>query len=146
MYINFGYKLAPAQIQQMSAQLPACATTDSYDIEGRVQGDPGKDGMRALVLSLLTERFKLAVHEETKDMPVAALVRIQQGKFGPMIQPHPAGTPCPNDIAPGGVTPDGRFPVLCGGRSISASSSRGANLPTIRNISRSRRRSRSSLP
>ena len=105
MYINFAYKLTPAQIQQMSAQLPAWATTDGYDVEGRVQNDPGKDGMRALMRSLLRERFKLAVHEETKDMPVAALVPIRQGKLGPMIQPHPAGTPCPNDIAPGGVTP-----------------------------------------
>jgi uncharacterized protein (TIGR03435 family) len=70
--------------------------------------------MRALMRSLLRERFRLAVHEEMKDMPVAALVLVRQGKFGPMLQPHPAGTPCPNDIAPGGVTPDGRFPTLCG--------------------------------
>ena len=115
MYINFAYKLAPAQIQQLTAQLPAWATTDGYAIEGRVQGDPGKDGMRALMRSLLTERFKLAVHEDTKDMRVAALVQVRQHTFGPMIQPHPAGAPCPNDIAPGAMTPDGRFPVLCGG-------------------------------
>jgi uncharacterized protein (TIGR03435 family) len=115
MYINFAYKLVPAQIKQMSAQLPAWATTDRYDIEARIQNDPGKEGMRALMRSLLRERFKLAVHEETKDVPVAALVMIREGKFGPMIQPHPAGTSCPTDIAPGGLTPDGRFPMLCGG-------------------------------
>lgn len=115
MYINFAYKLAPARIQQLAAQLPAWAATDGYDIEGRVQGDPGKDGMRALMRSLLAERFKLALHEDTKEMPVAALVLIRQGRFGPMIQPHPAGTPRPTDIAPGAMTPDGRFPLLCGG-------------------------------
>jgi len=71
--------------------------------------------MRALMRSLLAERFKLAVHEETKEMAVAALVLIREGKLGPMIQPHPAGTPCPTDIVPGDLTPDGRFPVLCGG-------------------------------
>jgi uncharacterized protein (TIGR03435 family) len=115
MYINFAYKLMPAQIQQMAAQLPVWATVDGYDIEGRVQSDPGKDGMRALMRSLLTERFKLAVHEEAKDMPVAALVLIREGKFGRMIQPHPVGTPCATDIKPGDITEDGRFPVLCGG-------------------------------
>jgi uncharacterized protein (TIGR03435 family) len=114
-YIYFAYKLMPAQIQEMPGQLPAWAITDPYNIEARVQGDPGKDGMRALVRSLLAERFKLAMHEETKDMPVAALVLIREGKLGTMIQPHPAGTPCPTNIAPGGVTEDGRFPLLCGG-------------------------------
>jgi len=115
MYINFAYKLMPQQVQQIAGQLPTWATTDRYDIEGRVPSDPGKDGMRALMRSLLIERFKLAVHEETREMPVAALVLIREGKLGPMIQPHPAGTPCPTDIKPGELTPDGRFPVLCGG-------------------------------
>jgi uncharacterized protein (TIGR03435 family) len=115
MYINFAYKLAPQQIQQIAAQLPSWAATDGYDIEGRVPVDPGKDGMRALMRALLIERFKLAVHEETKEMSVAALVLIRAGKLGRMIQPHPGGTPCPADIAPGPLTPDGRFPVLCGG-------------------------------
>jgi uncharacterized protein (TIGR03435 family) len=115
MYINFAYKLMPAQIEQMAAQLPEWATAEGYDIEARVQGDPGKDGMRALMRALLGERFKLAVHEETKEMPVAALALIHEGKLGPMIQPHPAGTSCPTDIVPGDLTPDGRFPVLCGG-------------------------------
>ena len=48
-------------------------------------------------------------------MPVTALVLIHEGKLGRMIQLHPAGTPCPTDIVPGDLTPDGRFPVLCGG-------------------------------
>jgi uncharacterized protein (TIGR03435 family) len=115
MYINFAYKLMPAQIQQMAAQLPDWAAADHYDIEARVKGDPGKDGMRALMRLLLAERFKLAVHEETKEMPVVALLLMREGKLGPMIQSHPAGTPCPTDIPPGDLTPDGRFPVLCGG-------------------------------
>jgi uncharacterized protein (TIGR03435 family) len=65
--------------------------------------------------SLLAERFKMAIHEETKEMPVAALALIHEGKLGPMIQPHRVGTSCPTDIVPGDLTPDGRFPVLCGG-------------------------------
>jgi uncharacterized protein (TIGR03435 family) len=115
IYINFAYKLLPAQSQQIGAQLPDWATTDGYDIEARVQEDPGKDGMRALMRALLAERFKLSVHEETKEMPVAALALIRAGKLGPMIQPHPAGAPCPTDGAIGELTVDGRFPVVCGG-------------------------------
>ena len=46
--------------------------------------------MRELMRSLLAERFKLAIHEETKEMPVAALALIHDGKLGPTIQPHPA--------------------------------------------------------
>jgi uncharacterized protein (TIGR03435 family) len=33
MYINFAYKLMPAQIEQMAAQLPEWATADTSDIE-----------------------------------------------------------------------------------------------------------------
>jgi uncharacterized protein (TIGR03435 family) len=134
MYINFAYKMMPAQIQQMATQLPDWAATDHYDIEARVQGDPGKDGMRALMRSLLAERFKLAVHEETKEMPVAALVLLREGKLGPMIQAHPPGTACPTTILPGDLTPDGRFPVLCGGFLQLPPSVRGRNRFGARDI------------
>jgi uncharacterized protein (TIGR03435 family) len=43
-----------------------------------------------MVRSLLAERCKLALHEETRQVSVAALVVVKSGKLGPQLQPHPA--------------------------------------------------------
>jgi len=83
-YIAFACKLVGGQAQSFVAQLPEWTTTERYDIEARVEGNPGKDQMRLLMRSLLAERFQLAVHEEARQ--VVALVVLKDGKFGPQIQ------------------------------------------------------------
>src|SRR5262249_12152676 len=92
-FVQFAYKLA--RFQYAMAKAPQWLRTDSYDIEAKAQGDPTKDQMRLMMQSLLADRFKLAVHFETKELPVLALMHVKTGKLGPKLLPHSQGPPCP---------------------------------------------------
>jgi len=114
-YIAFAYQVTSGQWQPLLDQLPAWAKEDRYDIQARVEGNPGKNQLRAMMRALLADRCKLAIHEESRQIPVAALVLVKAGRLGPQIQAHLADAPCPLDASESDVTPDQRFPVLCGG-------------------------------
>jgi uncharacterized protein (TIGR03435 family) len=60
---------------------------------------------------LLADRFKLAMHHETRQLPMFALVLDKPGKVGPQLQPHPADSPCPTAAPP----PDSLSPTVAGG-------------------------------
>jgi uncharacterized protein (TIGR03435 family) len=114
-YILFAYKIAGQQAQSLPTQVPGWALSDRFDIEARAPGNPGKDEMRAMMRTLLAERFQLKMHTEMREAPVAALVLVREGKLGPEIQQHPQAGECPLDAAANALTPDKRFPLLCGG-------------------------------
>jgi len=73
LYILFAYKIMGNQIQYLTPQLPEWVTTDRFDIQARAESDPGKEGMRMMMRALLADRFKFAVHMESRDVPVLAL-------------------------------------------------------------------------
>lgn len=119
-YMTFAYKITYSERQAFVAQLPKWVLTDRYDIQARSEGRPTKDQMRLMMQSLLADRFKLAVHFETRQIPVLALEMIKAGSMGPMIHPHPANVLCNAQPAPAtgpGVPmqlPEDGFPY-CGG-------------------------------
>jgi len=83
-YITFAYKLPPAQ--QVPAGLPGWVNNwDNalYGIEARTPSSSTKDQMRLMMQALLADRFKLAVHFETREVPVFALTLIKPGQTGP---------------------------------------------------------------
>ncbi len=126
-YIFFAYKIKGNQAQYLLPQLPAWVTSERFDIQARAEGAPGKDDMRLMMRSLLSDRFKLALHSETRQVPVLALVLLKPGKTGPQLRQHaddsapcqtvvppasqqdPARTPLPSQTVAGG------FPTLCNG-------------------------------
>jgi uncharacterized protein (TIGR03435 family) len=122
-YIVFAYKIANSQAQYLPPQLPGWATSDRFDIQARVEGNPTKDQMRAMMQSLLEDRFKLAIHHQTRELPVYALLLTKSGSFGPQLQRHPDSSSCGSEPAPPSpsgstsapTTVAGGFPVLCGG-------------------------------
>ncbi len=114
-YIAFAYKVSGVQAQSIQRQLPEWALREPFDIQARVDGNPTKDEFRLLMRRLLAQRFKLEIHSETKDVPIAALVVAKEGKLGPQLRAHPADEECPLNAPPGATTEDGRFPMLCGG-------------------------------
>jgi bla regulator protein BlaR1 len=95
-YISFAYKLTPTpdQREAMLAHMPKWVGTDRFDIEARAEGNPSKDQMRLMMQSLLAERFKLAAHFETQDVPILALTLVKPGKTGPKLLSHASGPPC----------------------------------------------------
>jgi uncharacterized protein (TIGR03435 family) len=116
-FIGFAYKFAPFQTADAFANAPKWLRADLFEIEAEAQGNPTKDQMRLMMQSLLAERFKLAVHFETKELPVLALTQVKAGKLGPKLLPHSQGPPCPVDERLDlGVVPDPRkevFPAIC---------------------------------
>jgi uncharacterized protein (TIGR03435 family) len=120
VFIKFAYKITDSQELFLAPQLPEWATRMRYDIRASAQGNPTKDQMRLMMQSLLADRFRLAIHYETRQVPVFELLVNQPGALGPLLQRHPDDIPCPTTFrspaptaAP--VTIDSRFPVACGG-------------------------------
>jgi bla regulator protein BlaR1 len=95
-YIEFAYKLRLSSDQRraMLANLPGWVSTDAYVIRAKADGNVTKDQLRLMMQSLLADRFKLAVHFETKEVPVLALTLVKPGKLGPKLRPHAEGPPC----------------------------------------------------
>jgi uncharacterized protein (TIGR03435 family) len=91
--IRVAYQIQPFQL----VGGPSWITTDRFDIVAKAPegtpmlGPPGSGSaspMLYMMRNLLAERFKLAMHNETRDMPIYALVLARSdGKLGPKIQP-----------------------------------------------------------
>ena len=66
---------------------PAWADTERFDIVARGPADLSFADSRAMLLSLLKERFKLQVHVEKREVPVYALVQARvDGRLGTGLQ------------------------------------------------------------
>jgi len=145
-YILFAYKITPAQEQFFFSQLPKWVTTERFDIRARAEGNPTKDQMRLMMQALLADRFRLAVHYETRRVPVFALLVDQPGKLGPLLQKRSDDSPCPTTPTvpspfpspPPAVPPqalDSRFPDTCGGMLPMIPSAPGRLRGGARNVS-----------
>lgn len=108
-YISFAYKLHASrwQLHATRSHLPDWADTDRFEIQASAPANTTKDQMRLMMQSLLAERFQLAVHFETHEVPVLAMTLIKPGMPGPGLRPHDQGPPC--DAPP---APD-LFPGVC---------------------------------
>lgn len=123
--IDFAYKILSTHEQQdaMLAHLPKWVATDDFVIQAKAEGNPSKDQMRLMMQSLLADRFKLALHFETQEMPALALVLDKSGKIGPRLRPHADGLPCdakwtsPPDPSSPSVAPGGFMP-FCGANAL----------------------------
>ena len=88
--IRFAYQLQSFQIEGG----PSWITSDRFDIVAKAEGSPapiqpgGPPGpLQLMMQSLLKDRFKLTVHNETKQMPIYALVRARSdGRLGPQLK------------------------------------------------------------
>jgi uncharacterized protein (TIGR03435 family) len=64
---------------------PSWADSDQFDITAKAESaDATRDEIRAMLQTLLAERFKLVVHRETKEIPAYSLV---VAKSGPKFKP-----------------------------------------------------------
>jgi len=100
-------------VKRFQVTVPGWMDTERFDIRANVPEGATKEQFRAMLQNLLTERFKLTVHRENKEMMVYGLVT---GKSGPRFKESgdaPANTPAPNGPAANGpkLDADG-FPIL----------------------------------
>jgi uncharacterized protein (TIGR03435 family) len=109
-YIRFAYKLRLTNITQleaMTSHLPKWVSTDLFAIQARAPANATKDQMRLMMQALLAERFQLAVHFETPEVPVLAMTLVKPGKPGPGLRPHAEGPSCDAPASPN------IFPATC---------------------------------
>ena len=98
IYILFAYKVSLTEAWDQFKQLPQWARTETFDIHAKTDiPNPTKDQMRQMMQSLLEDRFKLAVHRETRPVPIFALTLAKPGTLGPQLKPHPTDPPCTPD-------------------------------------------------
>ncbi len=99
IYILFAYKVSLTEAWDQFKQLPQWARTETFDIHAKTDiPNPTKDQMRQMMRSLLEDRFKLAVHRETRPVPIFALTLAKPGTLGPQLRPHPTDSPCTPDF------------------------------------------------
>jgi uncharacterized protein (TIGR03435 family) len=68
--------------------IPRSMDSDRFDVDAVPQGSPSFSEQRQMLQRLLADRFKLAVHRETREMPVYALVKARaDGRLGERLKP-----------------------------------------------------------
>jgi uncharacterized protein (TIGR03435 family) len=98
---------------------PSWAGEDRYDIEAKASGKAGRDELVAMMKTMLAERFNLAVHQETRPIPVYALVLARaDGRLGPTLRQSQATCDRSSPPAPG--TPPPQPPPPLGGVDLPA--------------------------
>jgi uncharacterized protein (TIGR03435 family) len=79
--LRIAYRIQPYQL----VGAPAWISTGRYDIEAKVEDHPAPS-QQALLRMLLKDRFKLVAHNETRELPIFALVLAKSdGKLGPQL-------------------------------------------------------------
>ncbi len=90
--IGFAFKLSAGQTHFLISGLPDWVDPEWFNVEGRAPiANPSKDQFRLMVQSLLSNRFKLTMHHETRQIPMYALVLTKPGKTGPQLRLHVGG-------------------------------------------------------
>jgi uncharacterized protein (TIGR03435 family) len=84
--VEFAWNLQPFQLSGG----PAWLDSVHYDVVAEPEAKPGAKGranpdeMRLMLQSLLKDRFQLRIHQDTKELPIYALVLARKdGKLGP---------------------------------------------------------------
>ena len=81
--ITMAYDLKPNQLTGG----PNWIDSERYDITAKASGPDNPDQLKVMMQTLLADRFKLAIHRETKEMAIFELVA---AKNGPKLTPSPA--------------------------------------------------------
>jgi uncharacterized protein (TIGR03435 family) len=115
------YHLSTGQ-NRLASGAPNWMDSERFDLEASVGGNPTAEQQRLWLQSLLADRFGLAAHYETRQLPVYALVLAEAGKTGPQLLPHTDDSKCLDPTIPRTtslVSPDGVLLVppsaICGG-------------------------------
>lgn len=102
-----------------------------YSVDATMDASATEDQVRTMLQGLLTERFKLAVHRETKDVQAYAL---EVEKNGPKIKAAAEGEPHPMPEYFSGKPPEpleGRILVTMEGIGTSALTGRGVTMAQL---------------
>jgi uncharacterized protein (TIGR03435 family) len=74
--VSWAYKVGPPRVSNPQVLMDS---RDRFDVIAKAAGPATTDEMRVMLQALLTERFKLAAHFETKEVTAFALVEAKGG-------------------------------------------------------------------
>jgi uncharacterized protein (TIGR03435 family) len=83
--VEWAYQVTPVQVSGG----PGWVDSKSFDLTAKADGEHSKDELLLMLRPVLSDRFKLALHPETKEMPVYVLTagpnrsKLQEAKGGP---------------------------------------------------------------
>jgi uncharacterized protein (TIGR03435 family) len=89
---------------------PGWLDSERFDIVAKIPKGATKEQFQLMLQNLLSERFKLKLHRETKDLPIYALVVAKNGpkmKESPKDDPEAGAAAEPPPLPPGGPLGDG---------------------------------------
>lgn len=115
--IAFAYKMSGDQQNYLKHHVPDFVLNERFDVDAKTDKvNATKDEMRAMVRSLLEQRFGLKVHTETIETNIYAMVQSTAGKFGPQMRIHPADDATCDQPPPEGrlQMPKDGYPPMCG--------------------------------
>jgi uncharacterized protein (TIGR03435 family) len=72
--LQWAYRMKEYQVSG-----PAWIGDERYDISAKAASSAGEDQLRAMLQNLLTDRFKITLHRETKVLPLYALLVAKNG-------------------------------------------------------------------
>ena len=118
-YVRFAFGRSQGEL----LHLPAWVYDERFDVQARAAGEPSKDDMRLMVRALLTDRFKLMWHVETREGAVLELVLAKPGAVGPQLRKHAGEESCGSDAS---VRRDPTFAAIpCGSAGLVTASNPG---------------------
>lgn len=107
--------LSAYDVKAYQIQGPAWLDMERFDVNATMPPETTKEQFRAMLQNLLAERFKLAIHRETKELPMYSLVVAKDGPKMKASETDPPAkddaNPTPPALTPPKIGPDG-FPTL----------------------------------
>jgi uncharacterized protein (TIGR03435 family) len=98
------------RVKEFQIRGPDWIDSARFDIVAKLPAGASQDQIPEMLQDLLTERFKMATHRETKEHPIYALV---VAKGGPRLKPAETATPEPSGAPPNfGKGPVGRGAIM----------------------------------
>jgi uncharacterized protein (TIGR03435 family) len=111
--IIFAWRIQPYQVSGGPPWLDSLR----FNITAKPENKPKQDELQAMLKALLAERFQLATHQETRELPIYALVLARKdGKLGPKLtEAKDGGCTTPDPSQPRTPPEPGKPPVrYCG--------------------------------
>lgn len=100
-YLYVAYQVRPEQITGG----PGWVETEFYDMNAEAERPASIEDLHIMLQNLLTERFKLRFHYETKEMPAYVLTVDKGGPKNLKVHPNASGGDVHLDRAAGGSRP-----------------------------------------
>jgi uncharacterized protein (TIGR03435 family) len=130
MMVRLAYRVQDFQI----LDAPNWFASARFDVAAKADRSVPQQDLPVMLRALLGERFKLAAHNETRELPVYALVRAHSdGTFGPQLRtPSACVRPAPNQPAASQAAPVTSALPPCGNKVLPGNmSSRGVTMLTL---------------